>query len=148
MSALLKALFQLLLPLFREWWRKKNWSAHSIRNMKEIHFIFCMYIVQFALFLYVIDHGLGVFIHYSDKSQAAAIEVGKVEQVITNNQRLTLRNDSLEEQLEAANKLIALLVNNNPILAAERALAPKEETSPKVSAATQLESLKNKYKEQ
>lgn len=147
MTGILNALFRLLLPLIREWWKKKNWSAHSIRNMKEIHLIFAMYIVQFALFLYVIDHGLGIYIHYSDKVHNAAVEIGKVEQVINNNKALSVRNDRLEEQVKAANLLIAYLINNNPGLAPPKDLnAPPVVKDPEVSALERVEGLKEKYR--
>lgn len=142
MTGILSALFRLLLPLIREWWKKKNWSTHSIRNLREIHLIFCMFIVLFALFLYVIDHGLGIYLHYSDKMHVAAIEAGKVEQIINNNKYLAARNERLEEQLQGANKIIAFLVNNNPSLAPP---AGQEETPKEVSSADRVEGLKKKY---
>ena len=137
MSGILGTVLRLLLPLFREWWKNKNWSAHSIRNMKEIHMIFGMFFVLFALFLYVIDHGLGIYLQHSEKLHTAAIEAGKVERVIIDNKTLTARNDQLSKQLEAANNIIAYLMANNTTA------PPKKD--PEVTSAQRLEGLKKKY---
>lgn len=138
MTALLKALLRLLLPILREWWRNKNWSAHSIRNLKEIHYIFFMHLIQFALFLYIIDYGLNIHIFYSDKINKAAVEVGKVEQVIATNNDLTIRNDRLEEQIRVANHLIGQLANFVPL--------PSDVQINNPTAGDEVEGFKNKYR--
>lgn len=140
MIALLKALLRLLLPIFREWWRSKNWSAHSIRNLKEIHYIFFMHLVQFALFLYIVDYGLNIHIFYSDKINKAAVEISKVEQVIATNNDLVIRNDRLEEQIRTANQLIGHLANFGRL--PEGVQVGRDPT-----ASEQVEGFKDKYRE-
>lgn len=103
-----------------------------------------MFIVLFALFLYVIDHGLGTYLHYSDKIHEAAIEASKVELIINNNKLLAARNERLEEQLLGANRIIAHLVNSNPSLAPPEGL-PIAETVDEVSSSQRVEGLKRKY---
>lgn len=141
MTAIFNAIIRLMLPLIREWWKKKNWSAHSIKNLKEIHYLFVVGLVQFALFLYVVDHGLGLYIAYSDKIHEAAIESGKIEQIMVENKRLTAQNSTLQEQASAANRLIEQLVLNNPSLAPKKTVT----TNPAVPLLDKLNGLKKKY---
>lgn len=144
MSAILSAIARLLLPLFREWWKKKNWSAHSIKNLKEIHYVFLGGLLQFALFLYVVDHGLGIYITYSDKIHQAAIESGKIETILAENVRLTTQNTRQEEQIGAANRLIQQLIDNNPSLAPKKVVT----ANPDTSTMDKLNGLKKKYEVQ
>lgn len=114
MIATLNALLRLLLPLFREWWRNQNWSAHSIRHLKEIHYIFLMHLVQFALLLYVIDHGLSLHLYYSNAMHKADIEASQARQVVVANDDLVSRNRQLEDQLKHANYLIDFFIGGGP----------------------------------
>lgn len=141
MSALLQAIIRLLLPLLREWWKKKNWSAHSIKNLKEIHILFVAGLIQFALFLYVVDHGLEVFINYSERIHQAELGGGQIEVVKAENARLVANNSSLTDQLTTAQDLIRRLIENNP------SLAPKTKvtTNPSVPVQDKLDKLKQKY---
>lgn len=145
MSALLSALYRLLMPLIREWWKKSNWSAHSIQNLKEIHYIFIAGLIQFSVFLYVVDHGLTMYLYYSDMAHKAALAASGVEPLIASNKTLTDRNDRLEEQVKSANELIAELIRNNPSLAPKRS---PSDTSVTDSADTsgRLDALKQRYK--
>jgi len=143
MTALAQAILRLLLPLIRDWWKKKNWSAHSIKNLKEIHYIFFGGLFQFALLLVVVDHGLGLYIAYTDVVHDNAIESSRVEHTKLENTRLISQNQTLTEQVDAANRLIRQLIENNPSLAPKKTVT----NNPSVPLSDKLNGLKKKYGE-
>lgn len=143
MTALLQAILRLLWPLIREWWKKKNWSAHSIKNLKEIHYLFLMYLGQFALFLFAVDHGLSLYIAYSEKTHDSAIEASRNVQIKDENLRLVTQNKNLTDQVDAANRLIRQLIDNNPSLAPKKTV-----TTSRGSALDKINGLKKKYGEE
>lgn len=141
MTALAQAIFRLLLPLIREWWKKKNWSAHSIKNLKEIHYLFLCCMIQFAMLLVAVDHGLGLYIAYSDMVHDTAVESSRVEHTKSENQRLITQNLTLTDQVDAANRLIRQLIENNPSLAPKKTVT----NNPSVPLSDKLNGLKKKY---
>ena len=143
MSTLLSSIARLLWPLIREWWKKKNWSAHSIKNLREIHYVFLAALLQFAMFLYSVDHGLELYVAYSDQMHGSALQTTKNDAILAENERLQQQNTRLESQADSASRLIEQLVANNPTLAPKKTVTNKPETS----FSDKLNGLKKKYED-